>query len=137
MAIHTVRTFARASMFGALLLAGGCDGAILIGPENQLEVTNAADQFQFQLTALENVTDTRSYQWENSGARATIDVSQAITSGSAMLTIRDADGIVLYEADLAAGSNATTPDGLPGTWSIDVVLAGVTGTFNFRVQKAT
>ena len=100
-------------------------------------MTNAADQFQFQLTALDNVTDTRSYQWEISGASATIDVTQSITAGSALLTIRDADGTVMYQADLADETDATTPAGAPGTWSIEVVLTGVTGTFNFRVQKTT
>ncbi|HWP39171.1 MAG TPA: hypothetical protein VNL18_16605 [Gemmatimonadales bacterium] len=35
----------------AVMLAGiGCDSANVIGPENQLEVTNAADNFQWQGT---------------------------------------------------------------------------------------
>ena len=43
---------------GALaILLSACGDSNLIGPENQLEATNATDQFQFQLTALANVTD--------------------------------------------------------------------------------
>lgn len=123
----------------AVLLAGSaCDDPILgIGPENQLEVTNALDQFQFQLTDLQGVTDSRSYTWQNTGTQATIDVSQAITAGSAVLTIRDADGTVMYDVDIAQGSDATTPAGVPGAWQIDVVLTETRGTFNFRVQKTT
>ena len=113
------------------------ENASLIGPDNQLEVTSATDQFQFQLTALNDVTDSRSYDWENTGDQATIDISQAIASGSAVLTIRDADGTVMYDADIGADNDTTTPQGVPGTWQVDVVLTNVTGTFNFRVQKTT
>ncbi len=119
-------------------LAAACgDGANAIGPENQLEVTNAVDQFQFQLTALNGVTDRRVYDWENTGPRATIDISQSLTGTSAMLVIRDADDAVMYEGDIADDNDGTTQDGVPGTWRIEVVLTNVSGTFNFRVQKAT
>lgn len=121
-----------------LVLGAACDrGMRGIGPENQLEVTNAADQFQFQLTALDGVTDTRSYAWQNTGSQATIDVSPAVAGGSAMLTIKDAEGKVMYQTDIAQDSDATTPQGTPGTWRIEVYLNQTSGTFNFRVQKKT
>ena len=122
---------------GILLITGCEDSATGIGPENQLEVTNAVDQFQFQLTALDDVTDRRDYEWENTGAQATIDISQAISSGSAILTISDAAGTVMYENDVADDEDGTTPVGVAGTWRIKVVLSRTTGTFNFRVQKTT
>lgn len=121
----------------AVALLTGCGGSNLIGPENQLEVTNALDQFQFQLTDLVEVDDTRSYPWENTGTQATIDISQAITSGSAFLTILDADGTVMYQEDIADDNDTTTPVGVAGGWRIEVRLESVTGTFNFRVQKTT
>ncbi len=125
-------------MIVALLMGvAACGGGNLIGPDNQLEVTSATDQFQFQLTALDDVTDTRSYDWENTGTQATIDISQAIASGSAMLIIRDASGSVLYDSDIAEDSDTTTPQGTPGTWQIEIDLTSVTGAFNFRVQKTT
>jgi len=46
----------------------GCgDAANLIGPANQLEVTNQADTFQWQVTALDNVTQTVTYTWSMTG----------------------------------------------------------------------
>lgn len=119
------------------VIAAACDDTNLIGPANQLEVTNAIDQFQFQLTDLADVDDVRSYTWENTGTQATIDVSQAITGGSAFLTITDADGTVMYQEDVAADSDATTTVGVAGMWQIEVRLERATGTFNFRVQKTT
>lgn len=133
----TTRRAPTALLAAAVLLAA-CDGSTnLIGPENELEVTSAVDQFQFQLSALSDVTDRRTYDWENTGDQAKVDVSQAITGGSALLTIRDADGAVMYSADIAQDSDTNTPSGAPGTWTVEVVLTGATGTFNFRVQKVT
>lgn len=123
--------------FLAAISASCGDPSSRIGPENQQEVTNAIDQFQFQLTALANVSDSRSYDWENTGTQATIDVSQAITGGSAVLTIRDASGTVMYDSDIGEDNDATTPEGVSGTWRIEIVLTETTGTFNFRVQKTT
>lgn len=125
------------ALTGALLLTGCGDSSTGIGPENQLEVTNAVDQFQFQLTALDGVSDRRRYDWENTGTQATIDISESITGGSAMLTIRDAVGEIMYQADIAEDVDGPTLVGVSGTWRIEVVLADATGTFNFRVQKAT
>lgn len=120
---------------GAAMTA--CDSANLIGPSNQLEVTNAVDQFQLQLTDLVDVDDSRSYEWENTGAQATVDISQAISSGAAFLTITDSNGDIVYQDDLANDNDATTTAGVAGTWRIDVRLESATGTFNFRVQKVT
>ena len=122
---------------GILLITGCENGANGIGPENQLEVTNAVDQFQFQLTALDDVSDRRGYDWENTGTQATIDISEAISGGSAILTIIDAVGTVMYESDIGDDEDGSTPVGVAGTWRIEVVLSRTTGTFNFRVQKTT
>lgn len=121
----------------ALFVAGCGDSSTGIGPGNQLEVQNRVDQFQFQLIALEGVSDRRSYDWENTGTQATIDISEAIAGGSATLTIRDAAGTVMYDDEISEGGDGTTPVGVAGTWQIEVVLSGTTGAFNFRVQKAT
>ncbi|MEM7415843.1 MAG: hypothetical protein AAF389_10135 [Gemmatimonadota bacterium] len=112
-----------------------CDENVLIGPGNQLEVTNVADEFSFQLTALDNVTDSRGYMWENTGTQATIDVSQSITGGSALITVRDADGTVMYAVDAADDSDTTTDAGVAGTWSIDIDMVETSGEFVLRVQR--
>lgn len=122
----------------ALMIAmAACGDSNVIGPDNQLEVTSAQDNFQLQVSALDGVTQTLEYAWQNTGTQATIDVSQAITSGTAILTITDAAGTVVYQEDLADDSDGQTAVGVAGGWSIRVVLEGVTGTFNFRAQRTT
>jgi len=125
-----------AMMFLVVSLAS-CDGDIGLGPDNQLEVTSAVDNFQFQVSNMESVSETLSYTWQNNGTQATIDISQAITAGSAILTIRDADGTVVHQEDIAEDNDTDTAAGVAGAWSIEVRIQSVTGTFNFRVQKTT
>jgi hypothetical protein len=124
----------------AILLAAavaGCDGANVIGPDNQLEANSAVDNFQFQVSDLDNVTQDLSYTWENTGTQATIDISQAITGGSAILTITDDAGSVVHQEDLRNDNDTDTAVGVAGTWSIELQLSGASGTLNFRVQRKT
>lgn len=132
---RTIRTLALSL---AVAVAGaGCDSASTIGPENQLEVTSATDNFQLQVSALDGVSETLSYDWQNTGPQATVDISQAVTGGSALLTITDADGTVVYQEDIRDDSDGQTSVGVAGGWTIRVELSEVTGTFNFRVQRTT
>ena len=122
----------------ALVVAtGACGDANLIGPDNELEVTNATDSFQLQVSVLDRVSQTLTYTWQNTGTQATIDVSQAITSGTALLTITDINGAVVYQEDIAAESDGESAVGVMGGWGIRVDLENVTGTFNVRVQRTT
>ena len=119
------------------LVAFGCESVNLIGPENQLEVGTAADNFQFQVSGLDNVTENLSYDWENTGTQATIDISQSLTQGSAIVTITDADGTVVHQEDLRQDNDTDTAVGTAGTWRIDVQFDGSSGTVNFIVQRTT
>jgi hypothetical protein len=127
-----------AALLVVSLAVGACDnGGNVIAPSNELEVANAVDQFEFQVSDLDRVTETLRYEWTNTGTEATVDVSEAITGGSAVLIIRDADGATMYEADLADDSDGSTPTGAAGTWTIELTLFDASGTFNFRVQRST
>ena len=111
-----------------------CGDANLIGPANALEIANNADAFEWQVSMLENVTQTLSYTWQNSGTTANVDLSSSITSGTATLSIADADGMQVYSGSLDQDGTFTTNAGAAGGWTIDVVLSGVDGTLNFRVD---
>jgi hypothetical protein len=127
---NTLRWWALA---GALGLAA-CGGNV-IGPDNQLQVTNTTDSFQLQATGLVNISQTLYYLWENTGTGANVGQSGTVTAGSATLTIQDQAGTIVYLANLGdTGTFQTTP-GLAGTWILRIELHGMSGTLNFRLQK--
>ena len=99
------------------------------------EVTNATDNFQFQATGVAGVTLDRSYVWQNTGTRATIDHSTVTGNGLARIVIKDAVGATVYDANLVPSSNVATTVGVAGSWTIELLLTGFSGTLNFRVQK--
>jgi hypothetical protein len=121
-----------ASIMSAPLLA--CDGANLIGPENQLEIANDTDRFEWQATGLENVTQTLTYTWHNTSTSADINQASSITSGTATLTITCVNENEMYSRSLAENGTFQTTVGQSGDWTIAVELVGVDGTLNFRVD---
>ena len=121
-----------ASLASVVLLA--CGSTHLIGPDNALEVSNDTDRFEWQASMLENVTQTLSYAWQNTGTSANIDQSSSITSGTATLTIWCVNGNEMYSGPLTQNGTFETTTGESGEWTIEVVMVGVHGTLNFRVD---
>ncbi len=118
-------------------IAAGCgSGNSALNANFQPQVNNAANNFQFQSTGMQNVTQTLQYNWQNSGTHASINQACSINPGSAFLTLRDAGGNTVYSADLAANGTFTSVAGTAGTWTIQVSFSNTTGTVNFRVQMA-
>ncbi len=129
-------TMYRALTVALLLGACGGDGSNGIGPGNQLQVTNAADDFQLQVTSLANVHATLRYAWTNTGDSASINQATVLTGGSATLTVRGPDSVVVYQSDLAGNGTFQSSLSTPGTWYIELRLRKADGDVNFRVQKA-
>ena len=130
--MRTWRRLLGVSLASVLLLA--CGDTNLIGPDNQLQVSNDTDRFEWQASVLENVTQTLSYTWQNTGTSANIDQSSSITSGTATLTIWCVNGNEMYSGSLTQDGTFDTAVGQSGEWTIEVVLVGVHGTLNFRVD---
>ncbi len=119
----------------ALLAFVACSGGNLLGPDNQLEITNEVDTFEWQATAMQNVKQTLIYSWQNTGTTANVNVSSSISAGRATLEVRDALGTTIYGRSLDANGTSTTPAGAAGTWTIVVALDGVDGAINFRLER--
>ncbi|MBK7923250.1 MAG: hypothetical protein IPJ95_06390 [Gemmatimonadetes bacterium] len=133
--MRTVTTF-RALTAALLLAACGGDGSNGIGPGNQLQVTNAADDFQLQVTSMHNVTETLRYAWTNTGDSASINQATVVTGGTATLTVRGPDSTVVYQSDLTGNGTFQSTLSTAGTWFIELRLRQADGDVNFRVQKA-
>lgn len=122
------------SGIAAVVVATACSSVDSLSPF-QPEVMNAANNFQAQATGVTSASLVRSYTWQNSGARATVNHSTTTTAGTAKLLIRDAAGTVVYDKGLAASLNEPTSSGVSGAWRIELTLTNYSGTMNFRVQK--
>lgn len=120
----------------AFTILASCSSDNVIGPDNQLQVTNATNDFQFQVSNLKTVTQTLTYTWSNTGDSASVNQSSSISYGTATLTIRDPTGTILYKSSVANNGTYHTLKGTTGSWQLEVAMNKVDGTFNFRVQKA-
>ena len=120
----------------ALVVNVGCSNRNgLNNPAFQPQISNQTDNFQLQATNVANVTQTLQYAWQNTGTSANVNQATVLTAGAATLTILDANGQQVYTNSLTANGTFQTSTGTAGTWTIRVVLSGVSGTLNFRAQK--
>lgn len=123
------------SLLTAVVLAACGDNANLIGPSNQPQVTNATDNFQYQASNLVDVSQVLTYTWANTGTSANVDQSGVVASGTAVLILKDANGVERYNKSLRETGSFASAAGAAGNWTIEVRLTDVSGTLNFRVQK--
>ena len=132
----TNNQLAKALMFAGLLAVFGCNSDPL-GPSGQYEVESKADIFTFTALTLEDGTQTFSYRWDNTGTQATVITTDGISSGSAILTVEDDAGTVVYQDDIANDVDADTAVGIAGTWRIEIDIQNVTGHFTVSIWKKT
>ena len=119
-----------------LLLAlglGACGGGGLVGPV--LDISSQVDNFQFQGSSLNNVSETLSYNWQMTGTIAEVAHATVLAGGAATLIIRDANGVEVYNRDLNVEGIFESAAGTAGRWEIAVVLAGAGGIVRFGVRK--
>jgi hypothetical protein len=119
----------------ALSLSSGCSSSSNPLAAFQPEIRNNPDSFEFQATGITNVSTTVEYLWQNSGSRATINQSSAITGGSAVVQLFGPDSVEQYSSSLATNGTFQSDTSTAGTWRIRVTLTGLNGTLNFRAQK--
>lgn len=119
--------------FGLLMMA--CSSGNVLGPGNQPEVDNQTDTFQWQVTAMDNISQTLTYTWQNTGTTANVNQSPNLASGSASLVMEDASGTEVYSRSFGQSGTFTTDSGSAGAWTIRVTISGASGALNFRAEK--
>lgn len=131
----TSRLGSAALAAGLLLAAAGCGGGSVLAPQYQPQVVNTPNvKFSFQATGIQNVTDAQTYSWSASSGSVVIHPATSTTSGSLTLTIKDANGAVVYSGGIPASGDITPSAAAGGMWQIALVLTNYTGTINFEVQ---
>ena len=133
-----MQAFKYISILGAFLILISCseENNILI-QAFEPEIINNTDSFEFQATGVDNVTQTITYTWKNTGTQDNINQASNITSGSATLKIEDVNGEVIYQKDLKEVGSFISVFGFSGDWKITVTLSKMSGDINFRVEKRT
>ena len=122
----------------ALIVAAACSSDPTAPPGIQPQITNNTDVFSFQITSLNNVTGSYPYTWQNTGTLAKIThASDAGSTGSATLTVRDAVGTQVYSGALAtSGEPVSSPAGVAGAWTITITFTNYSNTqVNFGIVK--
>lgn len=138
-----MRTFSsftiRMGLLAISLIAVGCgDSPTSPPPGIQPQVVNDTDWFSYQVTNLDGVAGTWDYTWQNTGTLAKVThASDSGASGTATLTITDADGTEVYSGAFASsGETVTAPTGVAGAWTISVAYSAYSNTqVNFAVAK--
>jgi len=98
-------------------------------------VVDSQDNFQFGVTGVSKVTQTLTYQWQNTGDAAIIDQTGSVSAGSAMIKVLDANNSEVYSADLNSSGSFVSTTGTAGLWTIQVVLSKTSGAMSFHLQK--
>jgi hypothetical protein len=120
----------------ACLVFAACSDPVT-SPGRDPEIINATDNFQYQISDIRGYSATQVYSWQNSGTTAKVNQAAAISSGTATLVIRDANGTQVYSRSLADNGTFVSTAGAAGTWTVSVTYASVDATVNFRVDKGT
>ncbi len=130
--MRTQRTWKWRSALGVLAAAAlaACESENPLD-RNLISASSIPDLFSFSVNGLDNVTGGDRYYWTVTGTQAVIDMSQAMSSGTAIVQIRDGSGDVRYLEDAADAVDTTTVAGTSGLWQVDIVLTKVTGGFSF------
>jgi len=101
----------------------------------QPRVTNETDSFSFYAANVYVVTTRLTYAWTNTGASATVYHASARSRGTGTLILLDASGTQVYQGNLQSNVTEVATAGVPGSWTVVLVLEGYSGTINFRVTK--
>lgn len=130
----------RPKVLGLLLLTSvglaACESTNTLDP-NLITTVHLQDFFSFDVNGLDNVSDAERYFWVTTGQRVVVDVTPSITSGTAILQLRDTNGTIKYREDIGDGVDTTTATGIAGIWQVDIVLTEVTGAFSFTLERDT
>jgi hypothetical protein len=118
---------------GVVILAACGDKAT--GPGKDPEIINSTDNFQYQITDIQDFSGAHQYSWQNTGTVATVNQSATVAAGSATLIIRDANGTQVYSRSLADNGTFASSAGTAGTWTVRVVYVSADATINFRADK--
>jgi hypothetical protein len=117
------------SLIGTVLLGSGCLDSVVrsLGPDNNPQVTNTPEKFEFVATDLRNVNDRITWVWPNPAPKAALRHDSFIHHGYGILVIHDAAGVLVDSTLLELNLDTETAVGTPGNWTLTLTLAAARG----------
>jgi hypothetical protein len=122
-------------LVAGFLIAAAC-GDSTTAPGRDPQIINSTDNFQYQISDIQDFSGTQIYTWQNTGTTATVNQSASISAGSVTLVLRDANGVQVYSHSLADNGTFSSSAGTAGAWTVRVTYSGASATVNFRADKA-
>ncbi|HEV2671989.1 MAG TPA: hypothetical protein VGU74_12920 [Gemmatimonadales bacterium] len=119
--------------------ASACQDSIIkaLGPENREIATVLTDSLRFEAWDLDNVTDTRTWNWTITGPVAAVFHRSFVHHGQGRLTIIDAAGDTVYRMiPLEYQQDNQTAAGQAGVWTVQLELFGARGRVDFSLARA-
>ena len=129
----------RAALIIFLLFTAACQDSIVkyLGPDNREQETILTDSMRFEAWDLDNVTDTREWNWTITGPQALVHHNNFVHHGKGQITIIDAAGDTVYNRiPLEWEIDNVTDSGQAGGWTVKLELFGTRGRVDFSVVKA-
>jgi hypothetical protein len=113
----------------------GCADSIvrLLGPENDPQIVDTPERFQFTATEMRNVNDRLVWTWPNPAPKAALVHDSFIHHGYGILVVLDAVGQVVDSTLLELNLEDSTRAGTPGDWTVILVLASARGRADFTL----
>jgi hypothetical protein len=134
------RSLGKLAMLVALIAtASACQDSIIkaLGPENREIATVLTDSLRFEAWDLDNVTDTRTWNWTITGPVALVYHRSFVHHGQGRLTIIDAAGDTVYRMiPLEYQLDNQTAAGQAGAWTVQLELFGARGRVDFSLTRA-
>jgi hypothetical protein len=126
-------------MMGASAVLAGCVGSDFSNTSSSganVGCTSDTNTATFGGQATSN-SGTASCSFTASMPQPSVSFAGQVTSGSVSVSITDAAGKTVYQAGLTgqnSASNGKTSVGVPGTWTITVLMSSYTGNVGIVVQ---
>ena len=122
------------ALSGLVLMACSQDSIVrLLGPENAPVTVDTPERFQFSATDLRNVNDREVFTWPNSAPVAAVRHDSFIHHGYGVLVVLDGIGQVVDSTLLELNLDTETRTGVPGDWTLILVLASARGRVDFTL----
>lgn len=128
------------ALFPALVAAAAaCEDTIIktIGPENNEVVSEIDGVFRYQSGNLDNVHDRKTFTWTNPASQARVIHRNFVHHGTVLITIRDAEGVLVDSVPAEWELEHETGTGMPGLWTVRFEYFGARGRVDTSLEPYT